>query len=190
MECYCPRCEQWLATDNFYRDKNGSTGLKTYCKQCQKSHAVKPEVLEQRRIRNRINRRNNPELKMVYSARNRSKTHNVPCTIAATDIHIPKYCPVLGIELVMSNKVTVATPSLDRIIPELGYVPGNICVISYRANRIKNDASLSEVIAVAQYIYEHTKDTELMDGSTVKNVKKKMVIKRNKNKEELTRLNR
>lgn len=35
--------------------------------------------------------------------------------------------------------------SVDKIIPELGYVKGNVWIISYRANSIKNDASLEEL---------------------------------------------
>ena len=41
------------------------------------------------------------------------------------------------------------SPTLDKIIPEMDYVRGNIAVMSSRANRIKNDASLAELAAVA-----------------------------------------
>ena len=34
-----------------------------------------------------------------------------------------------------------AMPSIDRIIPSLGYVPGNVAVISLAANRIKSDCT-------------------------------------------------
>jgi hypothetical protein len=35
------------------------------------------------------------------------------------------------------------SPSIDRMIPELGYVKGNIKSISYEANRIKkNDCTI------------------------------------------------
>lgn len=37
------------------------------------------------------------------------------------------------------------SPTLDKIIPALGYVPGNVWVISHRANTIKSDASLEEL---------------------------------------------
>ncbi len=38
-----------------------------------------------------------------------------------------------------------STPSLDRIDSSLGYVKGNVWVISWRANHIKTDASLEEL---------------------------------------------
>ena len=37
------------------------------------------------------------------------------------------------------------SPSLDKIIPSLGYVKDNIWVISYRANTIKNNCTFEEI---------------------------------------------
>ena len=45
--------------------------------------------------------------------------------------------------------------SLDCIIPELGYVPGNVAVISRRANTIKNDATIEELELVLAYMKRH-----------------------------------
>lgn len=58
---------------------------------------------------------------------------------------IPEYCPVLGIRLERGiGQLTDASPTVDAIIPELGYVPCNIAVISHRANRLKSDGTLAE----------------------------------------------
>jgi hypothetical protein len=46
-------------------------------------------------------------------------------------------------------------PSLDRVIPALGYVPGNVRVISFRANRLKQDATAEEVAAILDYIRDN-----------------------------------
>ncbi|MHB8563307.1 MAG: hypothetical protein ACYDDA_05035 [Acidiferrobacteraceae bacterium] len=62
------------------------------------------------------------------------------------DIIIPKTCPLLGIALERKPGVQAgSTPSLDRIDSSLGYVKGNVWVISWRANHIKTDASLEEL---------------------------------------------
>lgn len=68
------------------------------------------------------------------------------------DILVPDTCPILGISLKAGVRVTDASPSLDRVINELGYVRGNVRVISHKANRIKSNASLHDVLAVADYI--------------------------------------
>lgn len=44
------------------------------------------------------------------------------------------------------------SPSLDRMIPALGYVASNVRVISYRANAIKRDATLDELRALVAYV--------------------------------------
>jgi hypothetical protein len=96
---------------------------------------------------------NNPEAGMVFKARQRAKQLGVPCTIKRSDIVIPEMCPVLGVRLVKGRGGPCdSSPSLDRIIPSLGYVPGNVRVISQRANRIKNDATSLELRLVASYI--------------------------------------
>ena len=34
------------------------------------------------------------------------------------------------------------SPSLDRIVPKKGYIPGNLVIVSDIVNRLKSDASL------------------------------------------------
>lgn len=66
----------------------------------------------------------------------------------------PTHCPILGLALKSmygEGQANDASPSLDRITPELGYVPGNVIVISNRANRIKNNATPAELRAVATF---------------------------------------
>jgi hypothetical protein len=57
-------------------------------------------------------------------------------------------CPALGVEM----KDGESAPSLDRIDPSFGYVPGNIAVISKRANTIKTNATTDEVRRVAEWM--------------------------------------
>jgi hypothetical protein len=45
-------------------------------------------------------------------------------------------------------------PTLDRVDPVCGYVPGNVWVISWRANRLKQDASLDELRMLARALEE------------------------------------
>jgi hypothetical protein len=59
---------------------------------------------------------------------------------------------VLGVPLVAgSRKSKEYAPSLDRVVPSLGYVRGNVRVISYRANTLRRDASIEELEAVLRY---------------------------------------
>jgi hypothetical protein len=86
---------------------------------------------------------------LYHAARRRARAKDIPFNINAKDIDIPITCPLLGVVLKKnksaSNYAGPASPSLDRIIPSLGYVKGNIRVISFRANVIKQDATLEEL---------------------------------------------
>jgi hypothetical protein len=54
---------------------------------------------------------------------------------------------VLGYVLIYgaTHAARARAASLDRIVPELGYVKGNIAVISNRANSLKSNATLEEL---------------------------------------------
>lgn len=103
--------------------------------------------------RKRIER---PEFFMLANARHRAKERGQPCTIKESDIIVPALCPILGIPLeVQVGVLSHNSPSLDRIDPHFGYVPGNVWVISHRANTMKNDARPDELITFAKAILNH-----------------------------------
>lgn len=92
-----------------------------------------------------------PAYTMFYDARKRAASFNLPFDIEPSDIVVPSTCPVLGIPIAPGG-ARDNTPSLDRIRPERGYVKGNVRVISFRANRIKSDATAEELRAVLAYV--------------------------------------
>lgn len=98
-------------------------------------------------------RKNNYVTVMLYGIKQRAKRKGICFTLTKADIVIPTHCPVLGIPLVQTNKGLHQddSPSLDRIVPSLGYVSGNVKIISWRANRIKCDATSKELQLISQY---------------------------------------
>ena len=92
---------------------------------------------------------------LLYNAKRNAEKKGVPFNLTRDDIVVPNVCPVLGIPLDVSipNRVPRHdAPSLDRLIPELGYVKGNVYIISNRANVIKSNGTAAEHDAVAAYI--------------------------------------
>lgn len=88
-------------------------------------------------------------------AKQRAKKKRIPFRITIDDIVVPDRCPILGIKLKVGSGrggATFRSPSLDRIVTELGYVPGNVAVISKRANTIKSNATIGELQAVALWL--------------------------------------
>jgi hypothetical protein len=90
---------------------------------------------------------------MFYRAKTRAKKAGVPFDLKRSDLAIPTVCPVLGIPLRCNRgKADDNSPSLDRVRPTLGYVLGNVIVMSVRANRIKNNSTTEELEAVARFM--------------------------------------
>lgn len=84
----------------------------------------------------------------------RAKRDGIDFQIAPDDVVLCESCPVLGIPLFVSKGKGYApnSPSLDRIDNTKGYVKGNVRVISARANALKRDASIGEVLAIYEYM--------------------------------------
>jgi hypothetical protein len=121
------------------------------------------------RVRNKkklvVSRRNwdasNPSKAMLPRARNRARKLSVPFELTLDDFVIPEICPVLGIPLHRHGSID-HRPSLDRVQNELGYVPGNVNVISYLANRIKNNATIDQLKKVVDHYEQNiSKSDEL-----------------------------
>lgn len=89
----------------------------------------------------------------------RVKKRGVEFSLTEDDIVVPVFCPVLGISIAFEDGPRRdSTPSIDRIDPKKGYVPGNVQVVSWRANKIKQDATLDELRAWVRHL-------EKRDGS-------------------------
>lgn len=101
---------------------------------------------------------------LIKNCRNRVRKQSVPFEITYKDIPIPEKCPILGMELKFNRgKVGRDSATIDKIIPSLGYVKGNVIVISMKANLIKNDAIPDEIIAVGAFYKELINGIKEMD---------------------------
>lgn len=109
------------------------------------------------RKRNERKWKKNLKSTLVMRARARGRKAGLGATIKAADIEWPTHCPVLGIPLdyeTPRGKRSARNPnlpSLDRWDNSKGYIPGNVFVISLRANALKGNATADELEAVARY---------------------------------------
>lgn len=95
----------------------------------------------------------NPEIRLLLGARDNARRMGRECTITKEDIKIPEKCPVLGIPIKRnSDRCAWDSMTLDRIDSNLDYVPGNVAVISYRANLIKNCGTAEEHRKIADWM--------------------------------------
>lgn len=82
-------------------------------------------------------------------AKKRAQDRGLPFSLAKNSIEVPKTCPALGVSMALAGRRSATSPSLDRIVPERGYVPGNVRVICDRANRLKGKRGLDELRRLA-----------------------------------------
>jgi hypothetical protein len=108
--------------------------------------------LEQNRVRQKKYRDSHKDKLWLGAVKQRAAERNIPFDIEESDVVIPEFCPILGIPLFRSGKqATDNSPSIDRIIPMLGYTKGNVQVISKKANSMKSTATYDELIAIGKW---------------------------------------
>jgi len=87
------------------------------------------------------------------SARRRAVQNDIPFSISPADVMVPEKCPVLGLLLQPhEGRPSDSSPTVDRLIPELGYVKGNVSVVSFRANMLKSDGTVEELEAIVRWM--------------------------------------
>lgn len=88
-----------------------------------------------------------------FGKKNNAKREGKEWTISFGDISWPTHCPILDIPLnYFATNRGEDSPSFDRSNPAEGYVKGNVQIMSWRANRIKNDGTADEHEAIAKFI--------------------------------------
>lgn len=173
----CSACGVEKVPEEFHRDQRRKDGRCNTCKACASARARawflanrarhadnnhrwyernKEQVLQKTNLYSKQRRADDPKTYLVNAAKRRASKRGIPFDLTPADIEIPERCPVLGIPMLPSSsgsgRACDSSPSLDRIIPSLGYVRGNVEVISWRANRLKGDGTLDEVERIAHWL--------------------------------------
>lgn len=145
FQSYCKKCSNEVRVEHSrkFRDKYKANNRKHY-------YSKGKFREKQRRIENR-------EVFLLKSAKARALKYNLPFNLELQDIIIPKYCPLLNIEFKLNEMIKgdLMVPSLDKIIPKLGYVKGNVKVISLKANLMKQNASKEELFEFIKNIPDY-----------------------------------
>lgn len=127
----------------------------------------RPEVIERKaewyQEKNNKKSITNKIESMLVRAKNRSEEKNVPFNITIEDITFTEICPLLNIPLNWKDGPRDKdTPSLDRVIPELGYVKGNVRIISNLANMMKSYASAQELLTFSENINKYMNKEDIV----------------------------
>lgn len=133
----CRKCRRVKHFRNFHKgNKKSLFGLSNECRLCRKAKS-KREWADK-----------SAQKRLFAAARARASVRSIRFEIALDDVVLPDACPVFEVPFSSGEYA----PSLDRFYPELGYVKGNIFVVSKRANTLKNNAQSWELRAVAKWM--------------------------------------
>ena len=168
----CTKCNETKELKLFNAQKNGKYGVTSVCKVCRSEYDKNPKHKQRRLEYSRKRgytdadrdyyakrRVEEPEWYLHQSAKNGAKKRGIHFSITIDDILIPDVCPIFGWKLEMKatgskHKPNDFSPSVDRIDSAKGYVKGNVAIISYRANIIKNSGTIEEHRRIADWMEE------------------------------------
>lgn len=148
----CARCSLALPVDNFQRRSDRSGKFRTVCRSCR---------ADGQRERYAKYKNDSFFLYKATRARSRSQSLRVPFDLDAEYLESiwTGKCPALGIELRKNtDRSDEHAAELDRFIPELGYVRGNVTFLSRKANRIKNNCSVEELGEILDWMKNYGKN--------------------------------
>jgi hypothetical protein len=154
----CASCNKFKPARYFAKAPRHINGCSSYCNKC------KLEKVNDWRARNpdRVHyfghgyRLADFGKHIFLSARKRARVAGIPFDITVDEVRAlveaTPVCPVLGIKLEFPTytRGSIGGPrpnsySIDRRIPALGYITGNVSIMSWRANSLKGDATLDEL---------------------------------------------
>lgn len=97
-----------------------------------------------------------PDTKKLYNQlKSSAKRRNIPFDLSISDLNelsFPISCPILGIPLKFNrDQLQDNSYSIDRIDSKKGYVIDNIIVVSWKANRLKNNATTEELEKISKF---------------------------------------
>lgn len=104
--------------------------------------------------------------KMFMRAKSRAKKNNLAFNLTLDDILIPKFCPILEIELNPHSGISggkKASPALDRIDSTKGYIKGNVWVISHLANMMKSNANNEDLVKFSNWVLKNIDLTKVVE---------------------------
>ena len=158
----CSNCGLLKPLSEMRRNKKSKDGRGSLCSNCDREKCREYD----RSGKRALSRQNNPKQSqlslMLYRSRRRAEEKGLPHDLDYEYLQeiAPTHCPYSGVKLrwkIQTGSGIKQTnhpdsPSLDRIDSSKGYVKGNVAIVAFRANTIKNNATEQELIQMGRRI--------------------------------------
>ena len=123
----CPSCEQTLSPESYLINRSDMSGLYSQCRTCH----------------------------TITQRRSLARKQGLPATLTWQEIgDPPDDCPCCGARMERGDRGGRTSPSLDRIIPELGYTKQNTIWICFTCNAMKQDQGPAEMYKLADWLWK------------------------------------
>lgn len=150
----CSKCGLNKPVEKFDKRPGRPSGVVSSCKSCQAVKNANYREANKNLLTAKLNTAYRRSQDSFIQARRRAKAKGLAFDIDHATVlalfESQEYCPLLGVKLNVDGGL-YHSPSLDRIVPKLGYVPGNIQVISFKANSSKQDLSLEQYQRLVEF---------------------------------------
>jgi hypothetical protein len=165
----CPGCEKQLPLAYFSKDKHRSDGFRRKCKGCSSMEFKAYSNTDNYKERLARQVEQNKKLKQedpvkrwardaYYNTKQRATKLGLDFSLTKEWLidNAPTRCPLLDIELVYNaDKSVENTASVDRKNSAQGYTIENCKIISFKANRIKSNASVDEIALLVKNMKDY-----------------------------------
>lgn len=92
---------------------------------------------------------------LLYNAKRRAVRGGFPFALTMDDIFWGEACPCCGTVYSFAPEGGYSSrPSIDKLIPERGYVRDNVVFICVRCNQRKSDMTPKEMYRIADFFWE------------------------------------
>lgn len=186
----CPKCKQVKSIEEFAKGRCRPGGIDSYCKPCKKSNnklyynsVVKKKYAvfyREAKIKEDVIAFKMNDL--VNRCKLRAEKRGIPFNLDLSYILsvTGTHCPVFRVpfDFLGTVKNHDYSPSLDRLIPKLGYVKGNVSVICWKANRMKVNATFNEIKALGDWIHQLESGFSIEELVIKKEVEEKYLLQR------------
>jgi hypothetical protein len=154
----CSVCNLSKEENQYHRRSDRPIGLRAACMVCERNRSKRDkERFKEKRTAARLSKHSDILYRLYRSCKHSALRRGIQFTIKPEDIKLTTSCPYLGVEFtnILGKGYQDYNPSVDRVNNTLGYIPGNVRLISVLANRMKHTATIEELQKFAMGVLEN-----------------------------------
>lgn len=96
-------------------------------------------------------------LEIYRVARKKALRNEQPFLVSSKEITVPSRCPLLNVRLKQPNGRVTNNPTLICVIPEIGWIPSNVVVVSGKAAKILQQFTIHELTTLGKNLDKRIK---------------------------------